>query len=59
MKSGKLFISIGIASLIIAIISRVLVKPVPPIGLEASALVQFANACFLLSIAVSLSQCKK
>ena len=59
MGLNKVLVAIGIVSLIVGVISRLLVVPIPPMGLEARALLQFANTCFLLSIAVSLLQCKK
>jgi hypothetical protein len=59
MNLNKIILAIGIVSLLIGIASRLMVKPIPPIGLEAGAILQFASACFLLSIAISLSECKK
>ena len=54
MNVNKIVIAVGIVSVVTAIVSRLLVAPVPPIGLEAEAILQFAGVCFLLSIAMSL-----
>jgi len=54
MSTSRIVIAVGIVSVVAAIISRLLVVPVPPIGLEAEAILQFAGVCFLLSIALSL-----
>jgi len=59
MNANKIIIALGIVSIVVAIISRLLVQPVPPIGLEANAILQFAGTCFLLSIAMSLLKCGK
>ena len=47
----------GLASLVIRIISRVTMTPV--MGIESSAIVEFAKVCFVLSAAASLAGCKK
>ncbi len=54
MKVNRIVIAAGIVSIVVAIVSRLLVMPMPPIGLEAEAMLQFAGVCFLLSIALSL-----
>jgi hypothetical protein len=59
MGANRVIVAIGGVSLIIGMVSRLLVVPVPPMNLEANALLQFASACFLLSIAISLLQCRK
>ncbi|GEM_PF-2649365 len=56
---AKIILLIGVVSLVVGVVSRFMVVPVPPIGLEAKALLNFANSCFLLSIALALVQCKK
>ena len=56
---NKVIVAVGIVSLIIGIVSRLLSVPIPPMGLEARALLEFASACFLLSIAISVLQCKR
>ena len=56
MKTSKIIIALGVVSLVVGIISRVMLKPLPPIGLEAKALLQFANSCFLLAMALSLTR---
>lgn len=53
----KVGLLVGLASLVIAVISRVTLTPV--LGVESEAIVKFAATCFLLSIASSLSVCKK
>jgi len=56
-------IVIGIISLVIGVISRVMVIPVPitPVtSMEAHAFLQFSGVCFLFSIAMALmAQAKK
>ncbi|MCX7661282.1 MAG: hypothetical protein N2Z79_01190 [Candidatus Omnitrophica bacterium] len=53
----NLSIALGLISLLVAIISRLLVKPIPiATGIEARALVNFANACFLVAITFILLQ---
>ncbi len=59
MSLNRIVLAIGLVSLVVGIVSRLLVVPVPPLGLEANALLNFANSCFLLSIAMGLMQCKK
>ena len=54
MNLNRIIIAVGLVSILVAVISRLLVQPVPPIGLEAEAMLQFAGVCFLLSIALSL-----
>jgi len=58
MKPGKIVLIIGIISMIVGIISRITMIPLPPANLEARALLLFANTCFLLSIALSLTEKK-
>ncbi len=58
MKPGKLILIVGVVSLIISIISRITMIPLPPVGLQAEGILQFASACFLLSIALSLIEGK-
>lgn len=48
---------LGLASLVIGVLSRLAYTPV--LGVHSEAIVRFAEACFLLSIAASLSVCKK
>ena len=45
---------VGLISLVVGIISRYTLIPVPPVRLEAHAILQFTNTCFLLSIALLL-----
>ncbi len=59
MNLGKIVLWIGIVSLILAILSRLMMKPLPPVGIEAGAMVRFASSCFLLAIALSIVPCKK
>lgn len=60
VRMNKIIIIIGIISLLAGVVSRLLLMPIPvPGGLEANALLSFASACFLLSIALSVSCCKK
>ncbi|MGE5280054.1 MAG: hypothetical protein ACM3L6_04845 [Deltaproteobacteria bacterium] len=54
MSVNKVVVALGVVSIVIGIVSRLLVAPVPPVGLEAEAFLQFAGVCFLLSIALSL-----
>lgn len=54
MKPNKIILVVGSISMIVGIISRITMIPLPPAGLEAGALLSFASACFLLSIAWSL-----
>ncbi len=58
MKPGKIMLIVGIVSMIIGIISRITMIPLPPFGLEARSLLLFANSAFLLSIALSLIEKK-
>ena len=58
-KPGKLILIVGILSMLMAVISRITLIPVPPMDLEAEALLNFAGVCFLLSIALSLIDAKK
>ena len=58
MKSGKIILIVGIVSMIVAIISRITMIPLPPANVEAGALLNFASTCFLLSIALSLIEKK-
>lgn len=59
MGFNKVIVAVGIVSLIIGVVSRLLCVPIPPMGLEANALLSFASTCFLLSIALSVLCCKK
>jgi len=54
---GNVGLLLGVVSLVIAVVSRLSYTPV--LGVSASAIVMFAQACFLLSIAASLTSCKK
>jgi hypothetical protein len=56
MGVNKIIVSVGVISLLAGIVSRLMVSPLPPVGLEANALLQFANSCFLLAIATSLAK---
>jgi len=56
MEANKIIIALGIVSIVVAVISRLIVRPLPPVGLEAEAILDFAAVCFLLSIALSLSK---
>ena len=56
MNVNRIIVAVGLVSIMAAFVSRLLVLPVPPIGLEAGAMLQFAGVCFLLSIALSLSK---
>lgn len=58
VKIGKIVLILGIVSMIVSIFSRVAMKPLPPVNLEAGAALQFAGVCFLLSIALSLTEKK-
>ncbi len=49
---GKLAVSAGILSLIVGILSRWFREPIQ--GVEAHAMLAFAQACFLLGIAAFL-----
>lgn len=59
MKPGKLILIVGIVALIVSVISRLTMIPVPPADIEGGAILQFASTCFLLSIALSLIEAKK
>ena len=54
---GKIGLWLGVASLVIALVSRLTYTPV--LGVESEAITKFAATCFLLSIAASLATCKK
>ena len=45
-------IGIGVLSLVIGLISRLMKQPIA--GVESHAIVEFAQACFLLAIALGL-----
>ena len=53
MKIGLLGIIAGLISLVLGIVSRVTLTPLPvaPGGLEAEVWLNFANTCFLFAIA--------
>ncbi len=51
--SGQIALWAGVASLVLGMVSRALVVPI--YGIEAHAMVEFAQACFLLAIATSLT----
>jgi len=55
-KAAQLALGTGGVSLVVGIVSRILVMPIPNslYGLEASAFLQFTNTCFLLAIALLL-----
>jgi len=56
-----LLVGIGCASLILAIISRFTMNPLPIVrggGMTASALLLFANTCLVLAIALILMEKK-
>lgn len=54
MRTLSLIVVIlGVVVLVVAIISRVLLVPVPPIRAEAQALGQLASILFLLAIALN------
>ncbi len=59
MNLNKVVVAIGIVSIAVGMISRFMRTPIPPMGLEAEACLQFAASCFLLSIALSMMSCKK
>ena len=53
MKNGSgAVIGIGILSLAAGLISRLIKQPIA--GIEAHAIVEFAQACFLLAIALAM-----
>lgn len=53
MKGGSgAVIGLGILSLAAGLVSRLMQRPIA--GIEAHAIVEFAQACFLLAIALSL-----
>lgn len=47
---------VAIVSLVIAVISRLILQPV--MGIESQAIVQFAQTCLLLAIALALLEKK-
>jgi len=61
MKIGLLGIIVGLISLVLGVISRVTMMPLPvaPGGLEAEVWLNFANTCFLFSIAFLLFESNK
>ena len=54
---GKAALLIGVASLVIGVVSRLTYTPI--MGVQSFAMVEFAKVCFVLSVAVSLAVCKK
>lgn len=54
---GKGALVVGVASLVIAVVSRLTLTPI--LGVESEPIAKFAATCFLLSIAASLACCKK
>ena len=48
---------VGLISLVIGVYSRLTVVPI--MNIEAQAFLQFTQACFLLTIAVTMLGCKK
>ena len=53
MKSGaNAVVLVGTLSLVVGIVSRLMKQPVA--GIESHAIVDFAQACFLLAIALAL-----
>jgi hypothetical protein len=61
MKIGMIGIIAGLISLVLGVISRVTMIPLPvaPGGLEAEVWLNFANTCFLFSIAFLLFESNK
>lgn len=59
--AANVILGIGLISLVVAIISRITMMPVPVVagGLEASAILQFANTCFLVTIVLMLGEMVK
>ncbi|MBU4479648.1 MAG: hypothetical protein KKH34_11270 [Candidatus Omnitrophica bacterium] len=55
-KAAKLAMVLALVSLVVGIISRILVIPIPPgiYGLEANAFLSFSQTCLLASIAFLL-----
>ena len=45
---------VGIISLLVGIISRLTMAPLPVAGIEAQALLSFSQTCILLAIAAAL-----
>jgi hypothetical protein len=61
-KAANLIIGVALISLVLGVISRITMKPLPIApggGLEASVLVKFAGICLLLAIALLMSQSVK
>lgn len=57
---ANLSIIVGFVSLVLAIISRLLVKPIPiASGIEAEALLNFTNTCFLIAVTFILLEILK
>ena len=55
MKSiAAVALAIGIISLVVGIVSRFTLVPLPPVNIKAHAILQFTNTCLLLSIALLL-----
>lgn len=52
-------IVVAAISLIVGIISRITLKPVGPMGIEAEALLQFTNTCLLVAITFAVLQLLK
>ncbi len=53
-RIGHFALVIGLVSLVAGIFSRLFIQPL--YGIESHAVIQFAQACFLLSIAASVSK---
>ena len=55
-KAAQAALVIAAVSLVMGIVSRILVLPLPPgaAGLEANAFLRFTNTCLLASIAFTL-----
>ena len=51
-KSATLALFMGVAGLVVAVVSRIWMEPIQ--GIEAHAFNEFSQTCFLLSIAASL-----
>lgn len=51
-QAGQVAVWVGLASVVVGIVSRLIYTPV--IGIEAHAFLDFAQTCFLFAIAVSL-----
>ena len=59
-KMSDIALALAGISLVLGIVSRIMVKPIPntAIGVEAEAFLIFANTCFLAAIAFLLKEKK-